>query len=334
MGHAFKAVGGTLQSAIFAHRGSGKNLVGMKQSETGELEVEHLATENLRAFVLQTHKTCASASEDPNEFRTCVSRNAKLPKLGIVIPDFLLRGILQEYSPEENVPSFAESVSVAAGERSTPDGLVFINSLPYRVEVRWAWLQETPENGIDVPMQESRLIGTLEAAADPLHPSSKRLKTIPQQTFFVVADNGLRHSKSFVYPRELSVAAIREDTLDSKRLEVELLDEDALKVALSDASSNCGDKLAFKSWQSCFIRHARLPTTNILIPDVLSVPWFMQLWETLDHWRLCAHQDGGVDRGNPQGKDFRGVEGYLKGIWGNPSLVKINGKTQKNKKNT
>ena len=46
---------------------------------------------------------------------------------------------------------------------------------------------------------------------------------------------------------------------------------------------------------------------------------------------------GGVDRGNPQGKDFRGVEGYLKGIWGNPSLVKTHRKTTKkqdeNKKN-
>ena len=45
-------------------------------------------------------------------------------------------------------------------------------------------------------------------------------------------------------------------------------------------------------------------------------------------------ENGGVDRGNPQGKDFRGVEGYLKGIWGNPSLVKIQGKTKKNNKQT
>ena len=38
---------------------------------------------------------------------------------------------------------------------------------------------------------------------------------------------------------------------------------------------------------------------------------------------------GGVHRGNLQGKDFRGVEGYLNGIWGNPSLVKIHRKTNK-----
>ena len=41
---------------------------------------------------------------------------------------------------------------------------------------------------------------------------------------------------------------------------------------------------------------------------------------------------GDVDRGNPQGKDFRGVEGYLRGIWGNPSLVKIQGKTKQTTK--
>ena len=39
----------------------------------------------------------------------------------------------------------------------------------------------------------------------------------------------------------------------------------------------------------------------------------------------------GQNRENPQGKDFRGVEGYLKGIVGNPSLVKIKEKTKKNK---
>ena len=44
----------------------------------------------------------------------------------------------------------------------------------------------------------------------------------------------------------------------------------------------------------------------------------------------CCLIFGGVDRGNPQGKDFRGVDGYLNGIWGNPSLVKIHGKTKKN----
>ena len=49
---------------------------------------------------------------------------------------------------------------------------------------------------------------------------------------------------------------------------------------------------------------------------------------------LGCLESGGVDRGNPQGKDFRGVEGYLKGIWGNPSLVKIQGQTKKNNKQT
>ena len=38
---------------------------------------------------------------------------------------------------------------------------------------------------------------------------------------------------------------------------------------------------------------------------------------------------GGPNRENRQGKDLRGVEGYLEGIFGNPSLVKIQGKTIK-----
>ena len=37
-----------------------------------------------------------------------------------------------------------------------------------------------------------------------------------------------------------------------------------------------------------------------------------------------------ADRENSQGKDLGGFQGYLKGIWGNPSLVKNERKTKEN----
>ena len=42
----------------------------------------------------------------------------------------------------------------------------------------------------------------------------------------------------------------------------------------------------------------------------------------------------GQNRENRQGKDFGGVKGYLEGIWGDPSLTKIQGKTKKNLRKT
>ena len=42
----------------------------------------------------------------------------------------------------------------------------------------------------------------------------------------------------------------------------------------------------------------------------------------------------GQIREKPQGKDFRGFQGYLKGIVGNPSLVKIQGKNKEKQRKT
>ena len=52
--------------------------------------------------------------------------------------------------------------------------------------------------------------------------------------------------------------------------------------------------------------------------------------------RPARHRDtqpyGGEHKENPQRKDFRGVGGYLQGIVGNPSLVRIQGKTKEKPK--
>ncbi len=46
-----------------------------------------------------------------------------------------------------------------------------------------------------------------------------------------------------------------------------------------------------------------------------------------------SKNNGGQNRENRQGKDFGSGKGYLEGIFGNPSLTKIQGKTRKTKKN-
>ena len=47
--------------------------------------------------------------------------------------------------------------------------------------------------------------------------------------------------------------------------------------------------------------------------------------------QLCGTLHGGPNRGNRQGKDFFWGEGNLKGMFGNPPLVKILSKTKKTK---
>ena len=44
---------------------------------------------------------------------------------------------------------------------------------------------------------------------------------------------------------------------------------------------------------------------------------------------LVQNLSGGGDRENRQGKDFGSFQGYLKGIWGNPSLAKTHRKITK-----
>ena len=49
---------------------------------------------------------------------------------------------------------------------------------------------------------------------------------------------------------------------------------------------------------------------------------------------MTCKKIGGQNRENRQGKDLGGVQGYLEGIFGNPSLTQIQGKTNKNLRKT
>eukprot|EP00930_Biecheleria_cincta_P047481 TRINITY_DN32924_c0_g1_i1.p1 TRINITY_DN32924_c0_g1~~TRINITY_DN32924_c0_g1_i1.p1 ORF type:complete len:640 (+),score=106.89 TRINITY_DN32924_c0_g1_i1:7-1926(+) len=295
-GHAFVLSGGGLRSKAFAHNGGVLNLAIVKTADPS-IEVEVMGGQELSLLARRTMKACKDAGQ-----RAACAHGVRSPMTNVVIPSDVMARILEEWSAGPTLPSLiTENVAAKPLEA---DGLIFVSSTSFPVQIRWL-LPGTEETGgaKEELRNNSEGIWKLPQSTDSSASAAHcQLKAEAKHRFYMLGPKSKASPASEVveHPGELALVGVKEGSLE---LEVELVDEDSLKVLLSNVARSCAaqQKLSAKqtkyqpSWevevQECFASNARLPRTGILLTREMSLDAFTKLWSTWDHWRLCSYQD-------------------------------------------
>eukprot|EP00931_Biecheleriopsis_adriatica_P094043 TRINITY_DN67749_c0_g1_i1.p1 TRINITY_DN67749_c0_g1~~TRINITY_DN67749_c0_g1_i1.p1 ORF type:complete len:611 (+),score=82.86 TRINITY_DN67749_c0_g1_i1:25-1857(+) len=290
-GHAFRIQAGRVRSAVVVHSGGPYHLVAVSKASDGSLDLESIGSDELQSLVLSLLRSCGISDNSLD----CARGQARAPLSGMNIPGDLMDKYLAAYSPFNWIPVATATPPGARpgsyGSAEPPDEMIVVNSLASALSLRCALLADNWRTGDVLPIADGKTIGTVDAKS-VLHVTAR-----PGQVFFLHhSDSKLGKSRSFVYPGEMVVVGVREPTLPTlltdgaRELLTEVVDQDTLKLALSDAASACSETSHDeKAWGACFADKAAFPASHLPIRPDLSSQWFKLLWGSLDHWRQCVY---------------------------------------------
>eukprot|EP00929_Paragymnodinium_shiwhaense_P119141 TRINITY_DN91018_c0_g1_i1.p1 TRINITY_DN91018_c0_g1~~TRINITY_DN91018_c0_g1_i1.p1 ORF type:complete len:590 (-),score=129.06 TRINITY_DN91018_c0_g1_i1:130-1899(-) len=290
-GHAFRlhAADGR-RSPSFAHDGGSWNLVGVREGPEGGLDVEVLGLKQLR------HLALAPKSEQ------------RMPRLRYKLPADVASSMADEFAPAKVQPRVHASSKLRGGvlpcsdeDKASSFELVFTSALSATVDIRWLWKvidSEDFEELVGGPASSAGLsavsqsLANMSAATSAQQPCLGSLAATAGQAFYLESKNGdgsLRRSPPLLYNGELRLIAAVESSSSEADITIESLDEDAVKIFLSDVAYKCEESNAADFWR-CFEEGAVLPLTGLHLSPAYSRTWFMKLWGSLEHWRLCSYQ--------------------------------------------
>jgi len=245
--------------------------------------LEVMSMKQLRAMVHRLYRNCPT---EGNEFlsKSCAYREAQFPESRAVIPRSWVDSLLQELSPHLHTPKLQ---TPSSGHSGRVDGLVLISNLPHPTKICWAWLVEDPEPEMLLEDGECKEVTVLPAAQGG-QLASTILQAHAGQLFFVLSPDSSKRSLSFTYSGELELAAVTAGP--AERLEVESMDEDELKIFIGSVGISCVDAASDEAFYRCLNARSILPKSKLLLPAPRPQEWFLQLWQSKEHWKLCAAQ--------------------------------------------
>eukprot|EP00401_Gymnodinium_catenatum_P069277 CAMPEP_0117602618 /NCGR_PEP_ID=MMETSP0784-20121206/77678_1 /TAXON_ID=39447 /ORGANISM="" /LENGTH=174 /DNA_ID=CAMNT_0005405451 /DNA_START=77 /DNA_END=598 /DNA_ORIENTATION=- len=164
-----------MRSQPIVYQGGKWNVVGLRMSESGGLEHEIMGPGDLQAMVVRLHKLCPRSGYDD-----CAVKHARFPSIVAKWPIELIREMSEALSPLKDPPRVLDETAPP-----TKEELVVFNMLPYPVQLRWVWLAERPEDSVEVQVNESKKVHTVQAPMEG-KPSVLRVKAGVGQMFHVV----------------------------------------------------------------------------------------------------------------------------------------------------
>eukprot|EP00439_Symbiodinium_sp_Y106_P023181 s4846_g2.t2 len=289
-GHAFRFQVEGLRSRPVKHSGDKYDLVLLSKKGENDLDVEHLNSTALQQLVGEMHQECHT-----KVFQVCCHQYGASQR---GIPSSFTDKYLEAFSPTSSrlTPSViskgdgnAEPLKLEGDQEENgfsygvapPDEFIVLNHSPGKLDVYWV---PFPSLGFDGPPPAAQRSHMAEMAAGEI----LSLRAEPGQAFFAWSSADPRPaSPLFKYPGELAIAVLRQEEA-TKDLQADIVDQDELKVAMSDIASKCGDqsKVGLASaFRKCFEAHAVFPGSAVPMPPVVSFFWAAGARK----WWLCSN---------------------------------------------